>query len=263
MKTNLSLILASAAAAALTPAQAQVAFVGAYAQNFNTLATAGSGIPWADNSTLAGWYASQTSYAAGTGSSLTGAMYSFGDAGGPSSGDRALGSVGSSGTGTVAYGVRFQNTAGVNLSSIQVSYVGEQWRFALSTLPPTLAQSVTVWYRTGVGLTALTPSSNVGWTAVPVLNFTSPNTFGAAAAPLNGNAFTNRVAVNATLTGVTLAPGEELMIRWLDVDHPNNDHGLAIDDFSVTALTVVPEPATWALLGGGLIFLASRLRRRD
>jgi len=50
-------------------------------ENFDTLASAGTGLTWTDNTTIPGWYSSRTTYNTGTGSSNTGALYSFGVAG--------------------------------------------------------------------------------------------------------------------------------------------------------------------------------------
>ena len=44
----------------------------------------------------------------------------------------------------------------------------------------------------------------------------------------------NRVPI-APITGLSLAPGNEILLRWADIDHAGNDHGLAIDDFSIAA----------------------------
>jgi hypothetical protein len=44
-------------------------------------------------------------------------------------------------------------------------------------------------------------------------------------------------------------PGQEIFLRWLDIDDSGNDHGLAVDDFSVRFSIAVPEPATATLAG--------------
>jgi hypothetical protein len=97
-------------------------------ENFDTLASTGTGIAWADNTTIPGWYSSRVTYNSGTGSSNAGALYSFGVAGTNPVTDRALGSVGSGATGTVFYGARFVNNTGNTITSLDVSYNGEQWR---------------------------------------------------------------------------------------------------------------------------------------
>ena len=38
-----------------------------------------------------------------------------------------------------------------------------------------------------------------------------------------------------TITGLSVANGQDILLRWSDLDHTGADHGLAIDDFSVTA----------------------------
>ena len=68
-------------------------------ENFDTLASTGTGIAWTDDSTIPGWWSTRPTYNSGTGSSNTGALYSFGVAGTNPVTDRALGSVASGGTG--------------------------------------------------------------------------------------------------------------------------------------------------------------------
>ncbi len=97
-------------------------------ENFDTLAQTGTGIVWTDNSTIPGWYSTRTTYNSGTGSSNAGALYSFGVAGTNPVTDRALGSVASSGTGTVFQAARLTNNTGATITSLDISYVGEQWR---------------------------------------------------------------------------------------------------------------------------------------
>jgi hypothetical protein len=207
-------------------------------ENFDTLATTGTNLTWTDNSTIPGWYSTRTTYNSGTGSSNTGALYSFGVAGTNPVTDRALGSVASGGTGTVFQAARLTNNTGSTITSLDISYAGEQWRNGGNTS----AQTLTFQYQVasaGVITGANIPTS--GWTTVPALSFTSPVT-GATAATLDGNAAANRTTIAGTLT-VTVNNGQEIWLRWQDVDDSGNDHGLAIDDFSVTASgTATPTP---------------------
>ncbi len=258
MKAKLSLLVASVAALS-APSHAQVAFDGDYSQDFDSLDTSPASptsttYTWTDNSTLPGWYSSRETYIAGFGSTTTGGLYSYGAA---SSNERALGSLATGSATPIGYGVRLQNTSGVTLSEFTVSYTGEQWRNSGNTTQ----HGLTFWYLLGSGLDGLNLQSDVGWTAFTGLNFDGPIALSGASA-LDGNAAANQVELSATLSGVSLAPNQELFLRWSDVDNAGSDHGLAIDNFNVSALTVVPEPSTWALLGGGLAFLAYRMRRR-
>ncbi|AVH64785.1 Calx-beta domain-containing protein [Nostoc sp. 'Peltigera membranacea cyanobiont' N6] len=198
-------------------------FTGTYSQSFNSLASSGTSIPWANDSTISGWYATRTNYIPGNGSNNTGGLYSFGT----SNADRALGSLASATTGTIYYGLRLQNNTGSPITELQVSYTGEQWRNGGNTSQQQLKFS----YQTGSTLTGLTTGT---WTPVTSLDFTSPIAT-ATVATLNGNQAANRVVITpVTITLATpIANGEEIIFRWEDIDDGGNDHGLAIDDVSI------------------------------
>jgi len=200
------------------------------AENFDTLASTGSNLAWNDNATIPGWYSTRTVYNTGTGSSNTGALYSFGIAGTNPVTDRALGSVASGGTGTVFQAARLTNNTGGAITALDISYVGEQWRNGGNT-----TQHVLTFQYQVANPGVITGSNNPtgGWTTVSQLNFTGPVATATAAA-LDGNAADNRIAISATFS-VAINAGQEIWLRWQDPDDGGSDHGLAIDDFSVTA----------------------------
>ncbi|MDB6018553.1 MAG: C-terminal target protein [Pedosphaera sp.] len=244
-------------------AQAQILFSsGTYNQNFNSLSGAGPANVWTDNSTLLGWYASQSvgtfpgTYRGTNGNSATAALYSYGTTG---SSERALGSLSSGTPGNIAYGARFQNDTGLTLGSFHVSYTGEQWRNGGNTS----AQPLTFSYQVSNGpLTSSDAAGAQSWTTFAALTFTSP-TVGATAGQLDGNNSLNESLISADITDLTIGPGQELFIRWFDLNDAGNDHGLAVDDLAVTFSPVVaPEPSTLAVTGIGLACLLF-LRRRN
>lgn len=273
-------------------AQAQVSFTGTpYTQDFDTLSSTVSATnTWTQNSTLQGWWAMNSlgtpgataatgrdtgtwftglnNYRSGTGSANNGALWDFGVAGVNAVTDRALGSVGSGTSGTggdFVWALVLLNNSGVTYTNFTLTYDGEQWRDgALSTVPGTpAAQTVEFDYTLLSALPTfadLQGSNTTGYTAVTALNFTSPvftnaTTTGNA---LDGNAAANRTAGITSTENLTWAPGQYLVLRWWDNNHPNNDHGLAIDNIYFTA--DVPTPAAAALLGLGTL-VASRRRR--
>lgn len=199
-----------------------------YSQNFDSLANSGTN-PWNDDSTISGWYSNRTSYTAGTGSSNTGSLYSFGSTG---STERALGSVASGSTNTIYYGARFVNNTSNTINGLNISYTGEQWRNAGNT------SSQILDFQYQIGATSLTSGN---WLDFNALDFTSPI---ATATPgaLNGNAAGNRTALSSTLGGLNVAPGQEIWLRWQDVDNSGADHGLGIDDFSISTVDAPPPP---------------------
>ena len=224
---------------------------GMYSQNFDSLASSGTGVSWVDNVTLPGWYAATnlsgpksgvvTTYNTSTGSSSGGALYSFGDS---SSTERALGSLASSGPGNLVYGVCFTNDTGSAQTNFTVSYTGEEWRLANTNV-----QQLAFTYQIGTLITNADAQNAQVWTAFPNLNFNSPNTnLTGSAHAVAGNDTTNRaIFVNVDLPGVAVQPGQELFLRWADTDDTGLDDALAIDDltvsFSATAASTNAPPA--------------------
>ncbi|MBC7774892.1 MAG: T9SS type A sorting domain-containing protein [Phycisphaerae bacterium] len=196
-----------------------------YTENYDGLANTGSNITWTDNTTIVGWYATRTTYNAGTGSSATGALYSFGST---SSGERALGSVASGTTGTIYYGLRIKNSSGQNLVSITLSFNGEQWRQGSGG-----SDVLNFAYQIGATVTSLTAGS---WTAVSALNYTATNS--GAEGALDGN--TNQSPISGTIT-LSVPNGQEVMLRWEDINNTGNDDGVSIDDFSISAISLPIE----------------------
>jgi endonuclease/exonuclease/phosphatase family metal-dependent hydrolase len=215
---------------------------GTYSQNFDVLATSGT-VNWTNDLTLPGWYAAKGSvdaptYIANAGTTTTGSIYSFGTNGVNSTADRALGSVAGSST-AYASGVRFTNDTGLAVSNLTISFTGEQWRNASGAngVTNTLAFSYQI---ANAPLTNADAVNAENWMAFGTLDFKSPfvNTNATSGSPLDGNVTTNRLTfVNVLLAGVAVAAGQEIFLRWRDVDDTGNDAGMAIDDFSLNFQT--------------------------
>lgn len=269
----------------LLAANSQVLLSGGltYSQNFDSLSNspAAGSATWTDNSTpgVEGWYASRaftggttsaygpfayTAYRIGDGSANNGTIWSFGTIGAT---DRALGSIGSGTPKTNVFGVRIQNDTASAVDTVTISYTGEQWRNGGNTT--LAAQKLDFSYQVSsspfTGPIGVDTAPNGGWNAFSALNFISPNVSSATATALDGNLAINRtVFTGVVLSGVTLNPGQEIFLRWLDIDDSGNDHALAVDDFSVSFSAVAaPEPTTATLAGlAALSMLFHRRNRR-
>jgi hypothetical protein len=221
-----------------------------YTQNFDSLASSGTGNAWVNNSTIPGWYLSRTTYNANAGGSSTVSAYSYGSSG---STDRALGSVAGNGA-TTYMGVRFVNDTPTTIyPAFNLSYVGEQWRKANNGS----AHRLEFGYK--ISSSPLTNPADTGFSSVVELDFVSP-VFGATTATaLEGNLAGNRLLLEESVVfNQLLEPGEEIMFRWADPDNSNADHGLAIDNLSIE----IPEGDTLpGLIVVGLFASAMRLRR--
>ncbi len=196
-------------------------------ENFNTLAASGtSGV------LPTGWYFHETgsnangTYRAndgsGDGGSAPGDTYSLGSNG---SSDRALGGVFSNSL-TPAIGARIGNATGQALSGIAIAYTGEQWRLGSSGRADRLD------FQYSVDATALL-DANATWVDVPALSFTAPLSTGSVGA-LDGNAAANRIAISGTISGLSIAPGQGVWVRWRDFNASGADDALGIDDLTVS-----------------------------
>jgi uncharacterized protein len=215
----------------------------AYTQNFNGLATSGTTNNLnSDPQPLPGWFIDEQGggardndqYGADTGGSTTGDIYSYGSApGGIPSSERALGQV-RSGTLIPTIGAQFTNDTGQTLTSLLIAYTGEQWRFG--GVHSTVADKLN--FQISFNATSLTTGT---WVDVDQLDFNAPITAGTAGA-LDGNAAANRTLLSYELGGLSIPAGATFWIRWTDVDASSADDGLAIDDFSITAMAASAVP---------------------
>ncbi len=264
------------------PASAAISVTGdgfTYSQSFDSLTRSTTAENWGNDANttstadsprlvgLNGWYAGSygtgattPQIRAGTGTNTAGSFYSFGSAATP--GDRALGTLPSDGTAptSMRIGARFVNNTGMTITGFTFTYTGEQWRKAqLATAVNN--QYVVAYAVFDAGLGSL---ENAGAYSgnISSATFNTPidggDNLGAA---LDGNASANRVTgLGGTIADLTVAPGQEIWLRWFDSNSSSADQGIAIDDFTI-GFTAVPEPAA-ALFGGlSLLTLISRRRR--
>jgi endonuclease/exonuclease/phosphatase family metal-dependent hydrolase len=227
-------------------APAQILMSGGtnYSQNFDALATNGTANAWLDNSTISGWYASQSVspgtvsvYRAEAGGNNTGALYSFGET---ASKERALGSISSGTPGDFAYGVRFTNDTALTATNLTISFTGEQWRNGGNTNAQKLEFSFLV---SSTMITNADADWAGAWVPFTALDFPTPTT-GASAGALAGNNPTNQQAfTNVILSGVAVLPGREIFLRWFDTNNVGNDHAVTVDDLTVSYQLVTPGPA--------------------
>lgn len=235
--------------AGLMPALAQVnmSATGSYFQGFDMLSGSnGQVITWVDGTTVPNWLwqmqGADPNFTIGNGASTAGGRYSFGTSG---ASDRAMGSLNGGGTGAIAYGMLLRNTSGRTINDIRVYYTGEQWRIGQQFVAQALSVSYLISSTT---ITQLVPGATSGFTAVPALTFTSPNTTSAVGA-LDGNQPPNRwFSPESVLPGLSLPDGHYLLVKWEDPEHAGADHGLAIDDVSISwRVPVISMPAPTAL----------------
>lgn len=203
-----------------------------YTQNFNTLAASGT------SSTLpTGWRLlesgtnANTTYAADAGSTATGNTYSYGTG---TATDRAFGGL-LSGSLNPTIGVQITNSTGATITSLTISYTGEQWRCG------TAGRTDQLDFQYSLNATSLSTGT---WTDFNTLDFASPSTSTTGAK--DGNAAANRTAKSGIITGLSIANGSTFWLRWNDFDASGADDGLSVDDFSIqlSGADVTPPTAT-------------------
>jgi Bacterial Ig-like domain/Lamin Tail Domain/Secretion system C-terminal sorting domain len=193
-----------------------------YTQNFNSWVSSGTGslytllpLGWAFSETGT---AANTSYSAGTGSSTSGDTYSFGAT---ANTERAFGTL-QSGSVVPVIGSLFTNNTSSTITSLKISYTGEEWRLGAATRTDQLD------FQYSLDATNLT---NGTWTDVNQLDFITPNT--TTTGSLDGNIAANQTAITYTITGLSIPVGVSFFIRWNDFNVSGADDGLAVDDFSI------------------------------
>jgi predicted extracellular nuclease len=206
-----------------TGAVSLTAFGTAAVENFDTLAISGT-----TNATLpTGWYITETGggsrdneqYAADNGASTTGDTFSYGAT---ASTERALGGL-LSGSLVPVFGAKFTNNTGGTITSLDVSYTGEEWRCG------TTGRADRIDFEISTDATDLSTGT---YTAVNPLDFNSPNT--ATVGAKDGNVAPNRTVISNTITGLSIGNGATFFIRWTDFNASGSDDGLAVDSFSIT-----------------------------
>ena len=196
----------------------------------------------------------------GTGSSNTGALYSFGVAGTNPVADRALGSVASRDHHHRLSGGQADEQYRTTITSLDISYTGEQWRNGGNITAHSLAFQYQI---AGAAVITDANAPTTGWTTFPHARLYSallpppPPPRSTATLPANRTAYVSKP--HGTVTA-----GQEIWLRWKDLDDSGNDHGLAIDDFSVTANGSPPGDNAPTVTGTTPAHAASKCRpRRD
>lgn len=239
----------------LSSGKAQLLFNGSYSEDFDTLPITGTGST--NTFSLAGWYSNDTTIVATNGSSGYSGLLSLGSS---SSTERALGSGGADSTGTTYYALRLVNDTGATIPSVYVSYVGETWRQGAATSnDPYGLEFAFSRDATGVEDGTYFRRSTLDYISSVPLVVADPASSGMASA-INGNADANRTLVSAMLTfSGGWQPGQELWLRWTDLNSNGFDASVGIDNLSIVA---VPEPQTYLmiLLAAGALFIAHRRR---
>jgi hypothetical protein len=239
-----------------------------YVQNFDSLASANGStdVAWANDSTIAGWSLfdsklnARTFYRASSGADSGGYFYSYGLNG---DGERALGALGSGGAywGSPAssalsgyMAVAFRNDSGSSIENVGVYFDAEQWRVGQANVG-----TDTLDFRYGFGDSFASVQTWINPGVSFKYNSSVVNTASAAGFATDGNA-------NAVTLGGDIATdwqaGQTLWITWIDYNSSGFDHGLAIDNVSLSvAVTAVPEPASIAMLLAGLGIVGASVRR--
>lgn len=150
--------------------------------------------------------------------------------------NRKIGSRPSSGTGKVNYGVLFRNTSGQTIQSFSVSYTGFQLSQGGNT--STDVNKLTVDYIVSTSSIAITAS---GGTAIPALDFSQTQFVSSSNTGSQGVGYpaTTGTALNSgcVSVGASIPDNSYLLVRWTDLDDPQNDPHLAIDNVQVIFFT--------------------------
>ena len=176
-------------------------------------------------------------YSADNGASNAGDVYSLGATG---STERAFGSLLSSSL-TPTLGVVVRNDTSATLTSLGITYSLEQWRQGGTGRFDKLLFS---YSSTTAAVTGGT------YTSVAALDGTAPNG-GATTGALDGNLAANRASISGMLTGLSVAPGASVLLRWSDLNAAGSDDSLGIDDLALAPNGAAAPTTLCSTPGGG------------
>ena len=232
-------------------------------ENFDSMGSAGTTLPAAWTAGYLGTVSTQNrlvmSPYAGNGLGITampvvvsdgsalpnpnvGTVFNLGSAG---NSERALGGYPrTTPSGDQIMQVAIVNTTGGSLTTINVSYAGEQWRQSQGTSSsgPEMLRFL-----------ASTTSPTDGFTYFSNLDFTAPKQLVAdwPVGGLDGNLAANRAVITGTITFASAVPaGGTFYLRWHDWnDNGTSDHFLAIDDIIISSTAATGPTVTLGLTG--------------
>jgi hypothetical protein len=204
-----------------------------YFQDFDSLPSSGKskfGLPgWAIRQSQGG-----KQIGADDGSSSSGGIYSYGLDG---SQNRALGILTDAKGRTGTFGADFQNAALAPITTLNISYTGEEWRLGVE------GQQNTLEFQYSLNAKSLS-DPKATWLNVPALSFLTPNLTDVGAH--DGTLAINQTQIASTISFLNIPQGATFWVRWQETGVASNTagDGLAVDNFSLSA---VPEVST--LLG--------------
>lgn len=216
-----------------------------YYEDFTNLYSSTISHTWANNFHVPGWYAAATVdelfsiYHTAHGQLNHGGIYGFGPI---NSSDRALGSIATSASasaGDVAYGILFKNDTGITLYGIELDFDSEQWRDS----DQDEVHTVELGYRVAdeIDLYPEALLNNSLYTHFPDGDLKSLEA-GCGLNEMDGNS--NSVHIHVVIP-FDLDPGQELFLRFYDVNNSGFDKALAIDNFNASFLSEPPLPIDW------------------
>lgn len=232
----------------------------AYSQDFNSLPTANTGtFTWADNSTLAGWYrranvsnADQTPSPHLVDLSAQGSNVGpigFYNASTANNSDRAVGfriNGQPDGLKKGSVGVVFANNTGTTITGFDLGYTGEKWYQAINDTTLLVQYAVVNSFAADINGDIDRAQADT-WTDVGALSWTVNGVEGTNSWANGTQAGNFNVFEPMTISGLSIADGQELVIRWRIAESGVNRSGLFIDDVT---FTVIPEPSTVAVWTG-------------
>jgi hypothetical protein len=207
---------------------------------------------WANNNSFPGWYAVVAGQertfirrTSGNGVSIADStiLYVYP----PNNTSVAIGSIRSdANTSATAFGIRIKNTTGATLTAVEISYLLQQRQ-------KTSVGTDGYDFQYSTNATSLTDGT---WTDFDALD---GNVITVSASSDDDKTYTGDLAdsldsayaktIVSSISGLSVANGQEIWFRWFDRDVAGNEAVLTIDDFRLVAtLSNIPEPGTYAVV---------------